>query len=269
MAKIICELHIALYSSQLVNLKVIDKAEANNHRNLALFLVLYYIPNWIECPLPFEASRLGLSLHQKLLTTKNQRNVPCGFANLAAAMMNRMEAHFWYPSESLVFLSLFSNKVDDSEKEKCHKAMLQHHKVSNKSLQKLGKLITPATITKSTKLCQLFGPDSWLIPTRLGANMEFMQLQIPAKDWSQTESFIVLKATLTDMQVTNDAAERSILLAKTLHNKLTKKPNQKSALYHTIPQLRRRINDTKKSTLFTTDIPQYANDNDDRHHTYV
>ena len=83
--------------------------------------------------------------------------------------------------------------------------------------------------------------------------MEFMQ--IPAKDWSQTESCIELKATLTDMHVTNDAAERSILLAKTLHNKLTKKPNQKSALYHTIPQLRRRINDTKKSTLFTSDIP--------------
>ena len=84
--------------------------------------------------------------------------------------------------------------------------------------------------------------------------MEFMQ--IPGKDWSQTESFIVLKATLTHMQATNDAAERFILLAKTLHNKLTKKPNQKSALYHTIPQLRRRINGTKKSTLFTTDIPQ-------------
>ena len=99
MAKIICELHIALYSSQLVNLKVIDKAEANNHRNLALFLVLYYLPNWIECPLPFEASRLDLSLYQKLLTIKNQRNMPCGFANLAAAMMNGMEAHFWYLSE--------------------------------------------------------------------------------------------------------------------------------------------------------------------------
>ena len=105
--------------------------------------------------------------------------------------------------------------------------MLQDHKASNKSL---GKLITPATITKSTKLCQLFELDSWLIPTRLGANMEFMQ--IPAKDWSQTESFIVLKATLTDMQVTNDAAERSILLAKTLHNK-SQRNQIKSLLYIT------------------------------------
>ena len=173
--------------------------------------------------MPFKASRLNLSLYQKLLTIKNQRNVPCGFANLAAAIMNRMEAHFWYLSESLVFLSLFSNKVDDSEKEKCRKAMLQHHKASNKSLPKFVKLVTPATITKSTKLCQLFGPDSWLIPTRLRANVEFMQ--IPVKDWSQTESFIVLKATLADMQVTNDAAEQPILLAKTRHDKLTKKPN--------------------------------------------
>ena len=58
------------------------------------------------------------------------------------------------------------------------------------------------------------------------------------------------------MQVTNDAAERSILLANTLHNKLTKKSNQKSFLYHTIPELRKMIKDTRKSTLFSTDISQ-------------
>ena len=45
MGKVICELHIALFSLQLVKLKVINETEAEKHKRLALFLVLDYISN--------------------------------------------------------------------------------------------------------------------------------------------------------------------------------------------------------------------------------
>ena len=75
MAEVIFKLHIALFNSQLVKLNLINKTEAKKHRQLALFLILYYIPNWIERSLPFEAPRLDLQLYQKLRIMRNKRNV--------------------------------------------------------------------------------------------------------------------------------------------------------------------------------------------------
>ena len=252
MAKVICELHIALFSTQLIQFGILDETEAEKHRYLALFLMLFYIPIWIECPLPFEAPRLDLQLYQSLLTLGGKTTLPTYFKDFVPVMINRMAAHMWYLSESLVFLVLFSTKVSDFEKEKCRKAMLKYKEASKTSLKKLGKLITPVNVTSSTKLHQLFGPDSWLIPVKMSANVDF--LEVPAKNWENEPSFIVLREMLKDIQVTNDAAERSILLAKTLHNKLTYKKKKKSALYQTIPELRRIIPNCNKSTLLNTDL---------------
>ena len=43
MAKVICELHIALFSTQLIQFGILDETEAEKHRYLALFLMLFYI----------------------------------------------------------------------------------------------------------------------------------------------------------------------------------------------------------------------------------
>ena len=59
--------------------------------------------------------------------------------------------------------------------------MLQNMTASQNTMHKMGKLVTPANISKNTKLCQPFGPDSWLIPTKLNANIDF--LAKPAKNW--------------------------------------------------------------------------------------
>ena len=93
MAKVICELHIALFSSQLVKLKVINETEAEKPKNLALFIIPLYIPNWIECSLAFQASRLDLQLYQRLLIlTQKNKNMPVAFAELIPAIIKRMNA---------------------------------------------------------------------------------------------------------------------------------------------------------------------------------
>ena len=211
MAKVICKLHIALFSSQLVKLKVINETEAVKHKHLALFLILYYIPNWIECSLPFEASRLDLQLYQRLsILTQKTKNVPVAFVESIHSSNDQKNGGSFgvHMNESLVFLALFYSKVREFDKEKCHQTMLQNKTASQNTMHKMGKLVTPANISKNTKLCQLFGPDSRLIPSKLNANIDF--LEKPAKDWLKEQSYISLKTTLKDLQVTNDAAERSI-----------------------------------------------------------
>ena len=49
--------------------------------------------------------------------------------------------------------------------------------------------------------------------------------------------------------VVNDAAERAILLAKIIQNKLTKNSEVKHALVNIVPELR-KISDLKKKNLF-------------------
>jgi len=57
---------------------------------------------------------------------------------------------------------------------------------------KMGKLVTPANITNSTRL------NSWLILTKLNANVNFFDM--PAKNWPKEQSYMSLKAALKDMQ---------------------------------------------------------------------
>ena len=57
----------------------------------------------------------------------------------------------------------------------------------------------------------------------------------------------------------NDVAERAVLLAKTLQNKLTKKKNVKDALVNIIPELRKICESKRKKYLFK-DINTYLRD---------
>ena len=54
-----------------------------------------------------------------------------------------------------------------------------------------GKFVTSANIIKDAKLCQLLGPDSWLIPRKLNAKVDFHEML--AKDWSNELSLKITK----------------------------------------------------------------------------
>ena len=69
----------------------------------------------------------------------------------------------------------------------------------------MGKLVTPAHISKNTKLCQLFGPDFWLIPAKLNVKFDFFEK--PSQRLVKRAVIISLKTTLKDLHVTNDAAQ--------------------------------------------------------------
>ena len=61
----------------------------------------------------------------------------------------------------------------------------------------------------------------------------------------------MLKNIVSNFVVVNDMAERAVLLAKTLQNKLTKKKsNIKHALVNVIPELRKICQSQKKDELF-------------------
>ena len=129
--------------------------------------------------------------------------------------------------------------------------MLQYKLKSSLALQKLGKIVTPE-LKKCTKIKQLFGPNSFLIPAKMETAPTFLEVQ--ALQWEYDSNYNFLKKPLSKMKVVNCSAERAMLLTKTYHNKLTTNPNERSHLYQVVPTLRRKNSDKRKSTLLKTNL---------------
>ena len=139
---------------------------------------------------------------------------------MGEAMTIRLNEHLWYLSEEFVVLSLFSTKIDDAQKNRCRKVMLKHYKEHLPSIT--GKLITPLlSETSSTNISILFGEESWRLLRLCGIEGKSF-LEKPASSWNNCSDYKMLGNIVKNFVVVNDVAERAVLLAKTLQNKLTK-----------------------------------------------
>ena len=106
MSKVIYTIKIAMLRHQLKNdipecllIKIVD---------LAKFLCLYYIKPWSRATLPFQTPIEDLNLYKMLLTNIDEHKSE-GFRQLSDAVVGKFENHFWYLTERLVVLSLFSD----------------------------------------------------------------------------------------------------------------------------------------------------------------
>ena len=142
MAKILCEFKIVLFSSQLIKLGLITEDEAYSHKQLTLFLILYYVTPWMTATLSKDApvNDIWLANSLKKIPSHLLRKYPL-FETMGEAMKTRLEEHLWYLSEELVVLSLFSKKIDEAQKNRCRKVMLKHYTENLGPVK--GKLITP------------------------------------------------------------------------------------------------------------------------------
>ena len=249
MAKILCEFKIVLFSSQLIKLGLITKDEAFSHKQFTLFLILYYVKSWMTATLSIDAPVNDLWLANTL------KNIPSHllckyplFKSMGVAMKSKLEDHLWYLSEELVVLSLFSKKMDEAQKNKCRKAMLKHY-TENLSPVK-GKLITPDISNKnSIEISTLFGKESWRLLHLCRIEGKSF-LAKPPSSWENDSDYKILKHIVKNFVVVNDVAERAVLLAKSLQNKLTKDSKMKNRLVNLISELRKICKPNKKVDLF-------------------
>ena len=112
--------------------------------------------------------------------------------------------------------------------------MLRYKPKSSLTLQKLGQVLS-LKLKKCTKIKNLLEPNLFLIPARMETASTFLQVQ--ALQWEHDSNSNFFKNALSKMQVVNDSAERTILLAKIYHNKLTTNPNKRSRLYQEVSML--------------------------------
>ena len=170
------------------------------------------------------------------------------FKIMGEAMNSKLEQHLWYLSEEFVVFSLFSEKINVAQKNKCRKVMLSHYTEHLEPVK--GKLITPMiSEMKSIEISILFGRESWRLLRLCGIEGKSFLVQT-ASSWENCNDYKMLKNIVSNFVVVNDVAERAVLLAKTLQNKLTKKSDIKHALVNVIPELRKICQSQKKDELF-------------------
>ena len=149
-------------------------------------------------------------------------------------MKTRLEEHLWYLSE----------EIDETQKNRCRKVMLKHF------TENLGKLITPdLSNLKSIEISKLFGRESWkLLHICRIEGKSFLAKS--ATSWDNCSDYKMLEKIVENFVVVNDVAERAVLLAKSLQNKLTKDSTIKNTLVNIIPELRKICNSRRKRDLF-------------------
>ena len=245
MAKILCEFKIVMFSSQLIEMGLITNEDASTHQELALFLIFYYVKPWMTATQSRDAAVNDLELVNSL------KKIPPHllkshslFKHMGDAMFSKLEDHLWYLSEELVVLSLFSDKLNDAQKNKCRRAMLKHYTEDLGAVK--GKLITPM-ISNIKSIENLFGKESWRLLRLCGIQGKSF-LDKPASTWKDCIEFKKMQNIASNFVVVNDAAERAILLAKMIQNKLTKNSEVKHALVNIVPELR-KFSDLKKKNL--------------------
>ena len=246
MNKIIIELKIVLFKSQFIQNRLMTEEEAEEHVSLVKFLMKYYIRQWLQCPGAEDAASNDLQLFHALDAVKPSSEDH----RFAKPMRDKLDLHLWYLSEELVVFCLFSSRLSASTKALCAKAMKRHHGKTDCSSTPEGKLTTPVITGHSSRVWHLFGPRSWLLFHLFGLGLNDTSfLAKPVRNWSTDGDYLFLQKMVSNLQVVNDAAERAILLAKTIHGKVTYNSDERKNLILVIPYVREKLKKLTKSEL--------------------
>ena len=159
-----------------------------------------------------------------------------GFLQLSQAVVGKFKNHFWYLTEHLVVLSLFSD-ASVQQKQSMARALKRYdEEFSFKSAVQQMPLITPYT-----QLKDLIGPESWLL-FKLINNQPVFFLK-PASLWEKDKDYSRIKSRLLHLKVVSDSSERALGLVTDYHlSVVTKSQTQKQFLYQVVKHLREKQN---------------------------
>ena len=171
-----------------------------------------------------------------MLLTNIKEHKPEGFRQLSQAVVGKFENNFWYLTEHLVVLSLFS-EASVQQKPSMARAMERYdEEFSFKSAVQQMPLITPYT-----QLNDLIGPESWLLFKLINEQPVFFSK--PASLWEKDKDYIRIKSRLLHLNVVNDSSKRALELVTDYHLSVVKKPQtQKQFLYQVVKHLREKQN---------------------------
>lgn len=185
--------------------KVSNEEEKKMLETAAFFISVCYAPWFLKSYLVDKSPSNDLAAIKSAFHIKEQ------YPKLGQALLASMQRHGWYLSEQLVLLALADNDIGQEDKNRMLERLVQYDVPDQ---FRIGKPEMPV-VTMSTELCDLVGPQSWLL---------LKVAEVPDGDveqWMQgkaTESFDMFKHFVKKNECVNDCAERNIRLIQDFVN---------------------------------------------------
>lgn len=216
----------------------IPAAELDGLQEFAIFVCKIYVKNWFTCNIAPFAPKNDLILIDSL---KKYRKIN---PRIADACLEVFMRHLWYPSDILVGLAFFDDRIDDNTKIK----MVHALKKPKNTDSDLFRNETFKISSSSTDIVS-FISEKTLRFFRIVSGTEFVGfLQSHPSEWKNDPVFSKMQSIVNNLQVVNDAAERAIGLIKRLNFSITEDNAKHNRLLQVVENFRKTHPNHKKST---------------------
>jgi hypothetical protein len=186
-------LHMTANVSKLLN------EEKKMVETASYFVSICYAPWFLKSCIGYKASANDLAAFKTGFILSKF------YPKLAQSLLSSMQRHTWYLTQELVLFSLADDDVEENEKKKMLCKLIEQPVPEEFNM---GKPELPV-VTSSTELCDLVGPQSWLLLRIAGIPTGEVEKWI---DGGANQSLDVFKNFVRNIECTNDCAERNIKL---------------------------------------------------------
>ena len=204
------------------------------------FVCLYYVRQWLECPLLVD---VPLNDIQWLNYLKKYQKIDI---QIGGEALRKLDGHYWYLTEEIVPLSLFSNKLSLSEKRQISKKLL---KIPKDQKPKLGIPIIPQ-INKNKKkysIPEFIGDQSLHMFNSSGCTTTW--LTQPPEKWEEDPDYVKMKNIFSGVKYVNDPAERCVKLIEDYSSSIVRDEEEKQYLLQLVEKHRRDLPTMSKKAL--------------------
>lgn len=233
MAKAIYTMKIFIFRHQFR----LTQREDEAIRKLVTFLLRIYIKNWISAPKAAWAPMNDLKLCQELSTYDD--------VDIKSACTSKIASHLWYLSEDLIGLSIFDERVSETEKEAIVRRMKQIDGEENAPK----RVTVNMSLIHEKKLSDFTTRRSKAILQDFQLSDSF--LDVSPSQWEGLRDFECAKRCISNLCVTNDNAERGVALIQEYNGRLTKDEDQLQCLLSVVSEHRKRYPDCSKATILS------------------
>lgn len=217
----------------------LPKGTATNLKNICFFICLIYIKHWMQCCVASNAPHNDLDFIKQL---DRYSAVNKQISNLA---MNKFTDHLWYLGSELVVLSLFSDKVSDSIKQRMFTKM---KRLDDGQWNERNWCLLDADGIMRKELDDLVDASSMSVLKSMQIDIQFM-FDNHTNTWNQLESYQKSKKIVDSFHVVNDCAERTLKLMTDFNESLTSDEAEMQRVIQVVEGNRDKIPKGKKSVL--------------------
>ncbi|ESO05645.1 hypothetical protein HELRODRAFT_171303 [Helobdella robusta] len=238
MAKVIYCLKMYLFRYEFK----LTATETKSLTEFCLFATHIYVPAWMLCPIPSDAPVNDLQLLSRIEQySKINKNV-------ASAGTKKLKNHLWYLGTEMVWLSLFSNKVANAEKQLIVEAMTAVD--SDWSVRGVKYPATELEHVKSKPLHDLVSGTSRAALLSLGMDAAILrETELEHVKSKPLHDLVSVANVVKSLKVVNDTAERTVALMTNFNQSITKNETELQKLIQVVEDNRTRIPDSSKRTL--------------------